>query len=259
MNWLKSLNSGILCLLIMCGVPAHALDIINPTETEKASYRIYYTGIPVGKLWFWWEANDEYYKITASVKTSGVVRLFNKQKRLAEVSGKRDGSQFVPIHYHASVTYPHKQRSTDMAYDNHRLQQVVNTPPNDLELNDAQKARALDPLSVMLQLLVFMREPPEAEELYANEIYDGKRLLRGYAIPHHAPSTECLLPCRTYALYRKPLLGYDEDDLKNYRDGEPPLYLRHNPTVSHFPISLTAEAPLGTVVVKRVEEEEERE
>ncbi len=254
---LKGMKYLFLIAILLCHIPlcsTNALTITNPTEHEKAAYRISYGGMALGKIWLWWEADEQYYKITASIKTSGLVRLFNTQQRLAEVTGKHEAGRYTPIHYHASVTYPHKSRTTDMSYEDFHLKDIVSQPPRTVHVTDEQLSQAVDPLTAILQLLLFMREPIEAEELYAMPIFDGKRLMRGYAHPYHPPSPDCMLPCRTYALYRKPLAGYSLEDMKEYSLNDPPILLQHNPAISHFPQRLEATSTLGVVRVERIDD-----
>jgi Protein of unknown function (DUF3108) len=242
----------LLSLLLSPLSQAQALTISTPTEMEQASYRIYVAGLLIGKVWVWWEADAHYYKITTSIKTSGVALIFNKQKRMAELAGKRDGALFTPIHYHASVKYPHKQKSVDISYENGEMRDVVTQPPEENAMDAGQQQGALDPLSGFLQLLVFMRAPDAMEQLFAAPVFDGKRLFRGYALPSLETLEECPLPCQAYALYRKPLVGYDTDELDAFaRRPEPPLILLHNPVTSHFPQSLIVRTQLGTVQVIR--------
>jgi hypothetical protein len=239
-------------LIALLPTAAPAFTIQRPLESEKATYKLYYAGIPMGKLWLWWEADANYYKLSFSLKTTGVVRLFNKQRRMAEITGKRVGDVFTPIHYHASVIYPHKQKSTDMSYEQGSLRDIVNEPPEPLNLTEVQKISAVDPMSGLLQLFTYMGSGAHTTP-FATVYYDGKRLSRGYAVPSADAVPQCAASCMAYRLHRTPLAGFDADEMEDYGKGEPPLLVAFIPN-ARFPLFASAHALLGTVTMLRVKE-----
>jgi Protein of unknown function (DUF3108) len=243
----------IAAIWLSIALPAHALTLTNPTESEEAAYRIYYAGIPVGKMWLWWEANDQYYKLSFSMKTTGVVRVFSKQRRQAEVMGKHEGERFIPLQYHASVIYPHKQKTTTMSYDEGRVADVVNEPPIlDMQVTEEQMRQAIDPMSSILQLLHFFADA-ERKTPFTTLFFDGKRLSEGFGIPVKEAARDCPAPCRQYELRRKPIAGFDADEMADFAEGEPPLMVHYRPSQSRFPWSIRAQGSLGTLIVERIE------
>lgn len=237
-------------------VDARAITIAKPVTTERASYRIYYTGIPIGSVRLWREVNDGYEKITASIKTTGLLRVFNKQKRTLEVMGKHHKGVFTPIMYEARVEYPHKKRLTTISYDAGAMREVLHTPEllprDDIALDKV--GSAYDPLTSAVYLLHFMADTSLNHHPFATKIFDGKRLLMGYALPKASKDAACIAPCRTYQLSYKPLLGYDAQEQEDARNQQP-FVIRYNRAHSYFPISLTAKGAFGKIEIRRVKED----
>ncbi|TAE82046.1 MAG: DUF3108 domain-containing protein [Alphaproteobacteria bacterium] len=246
------------CILVQGAfvVDARAITIAQPVTTERASYRIYYTGIPIGTVVLWREVNDGYEKITASVKTTGLLRVFNKQKRTLEVMGKHHNGVFTPIMYEARVEYPHKKRLTTISYDAGAMREVLHTPellPRD-EISLDKVGTAYDPLTSAVYLLHFMADASLHHQPFATKIFDGKRLLMGYAFPHLSKDAACVAPCRAYQLSYKPLLGYDAEEQEDARK-QRPLVIHYHREQSYFPLSLIAKGVFGKIEVRRVKED----
>ena len=229
--------------------PAIAFTISHPTETETAHYKLYYAGIIVGKLALLWEADAQYYKLTFTMKTTGLMRLLKTQRRIAEISGKRDGAAFTPIHYHASVIYPSKQKSTDMSYESGVLRDSVSEPAEEMKLTTLQKQSAVDPVTGLLQVFTYMRNTAQTRP-FATVYFDGKRLARIHAIPNAEPMLHCSDPCSAYRMSRTPLVGFKPKELSAYAKGEPPLFVFFKPD-SRFPLAANIRAMLGTITLVR--------
>ncbi len=237
-----------LLTIVLSARSAHAFSIPHPTETESASYKLYYAGIAIGKLSLSWEADAGYYRLSFTMKTTGMMRLLKTQRRTAEITGKRQDGGFIPIHYHASVIYPHKQKSSDMSYEHGSLRDVVNEPAEEVSLSDVQKESAVDPITGLFQLFSYMGNADPQTSPFATVYFDGKRLARGYALPAAEPVLHCDGTCRAYRLNRLPLAGFDARELSAYGTGEPPLFVLFQPG-SRFPVSAYIHATLGTVTM----------
>lgn len=234
--------------------PAYAGNIPTPTKHEKSSYGLYYLGMEIGKIRLWWEEDATHYKVTASIKTSGIARIFTKQKRHVELYGEKRGQDYIPLTYDASVEYSHKQRKTNITYDNGRMSSIISEPTQDNPLDAQQQARAIDPLSALLQLNNYARTRTTHPLFFATETFDGKRLNRLYAVPDEV-SEKCSGTCERYRMYRKPLAGYNAKKMARYLEGEPPVLLSIYPTLSRFPHALEVKTRLGTLKAVRVKEE----
>lgn len=247
---LSKLTSLCLLLTLLLGIrPAVAFTIARPTETEHAQYKLYYAGIMIGKLGLLWEADAQNYKLTFSMKTTGLMRLLKTQRRTAEIVGKRDSDRFTPIHYHASVIYPHKQKSTDMSYENGILRDVISEPAEEIKITQTQMQSAVDPITGLLELFNYMRGTPQTTP-FTMIYFDGKRLSRGYAVPSAEPVLHCMTPCSAYRLSRIPLSGFKPKELADYAKGEPPLIVFFKPD-SQFPLFASIKGMLGTVTLVR--------
>jgi Protein of unknown function (DUF3108) len=246
------LTFAVLCLSINA-TESYATTIVNPKEIEKVYYRIYVSGVPVGKVWLWWESNAQYYKMTGTLKTTGMVRLFSKRIWYAELTGKRMNNGYLPIHYHATATYPRKKKSTNISYEKGVMQEVVNEPPVEKILDTEQKLTAVDPITGLVQMLLFARDSQAVQSIFSARVYDGKRLMQVNALPSEAK--DCISPCQRYRFSRQLLFGYDEEDLAEYAKGDPELVADYNPTQSHFPLSVKINARIGTIAITRIQEE----
>ncbi len=243
-----------LSLAFWCMAPAtYAADIPTPTHHEKASYSIHYLGLAIGKIRLWWEEDATHYKVTASVKTSGIARVFSKQKREVVLYGVKQGKAFVPLTYDATVTYPHKERKTEIRYQDGKIADITITPPRDNPLTAEQQASATDPLTALLQVMHYAKTRQNAPLMFATEAFDGKRLNRIYALPQEG-GEDCAPPCQRYQMHRKPLAGYNEEKLARYRKGEPPLLLSIYPQQSFFPHAMFVKTSIGKMEVVRVKE-----
>ena len=242
------------CITILLNV-SHAyaqmhMPVIDaPTIQQKTSYVIKYLGLDVGKIQLQHKENDSFYSITASIKSSGIVRIFSKQKRTVALFGKKANDQYIPLRYHAHVAYPHKEKTVSMLFDKGHIIRYDAIPENDTILTDAQQHAARDPLSVLLFFMQSAKNMPDVVFPITTISFDGKRLNRIYALP--APKDESCVEasCATYAIFRKPLVGYSEKKLAKYRKGEPPVMVTMDTENAYFPEKLHVNTSLGGLYI----------
>lgn len=243
-------------LLLLYSVPGAADNdnrIITPvTTSEKASYVLHYIGVPIGKVRMWWEENDNYYKMTAFVKTSGIARVFSNQHRTVTLFGRKHGTSYTPLFYESLVEYDDKSGSVSMIYDNAKLTKITVTPVHDYTLTSAQLDGAVDPLTLIMKVILHTTSANHDTPFMQN-VYDGKRLNQVSMKPDD-PTKECVAPCKVFALRRKPLAGYNEKKMKKWSEDEPSLFMSVYPDFSHFPHGLWVASGYGNLSLVRVKE-----
>lgn len=255
MTTLKSLPSRITAFLIcvMAALPVTAAPLkANIPEIlstrEEANYKLYWSGIRIGKVWMYWEETDTGYTARMQIKFSGVARWFNKQFRTAEITGDKaceaEVCTYTPRHLHWEVDYGHKQRTADIAYDakGNVLESSVMPPDNRESRPDVpqgDKDSAFDGLTATQALYFAMLK----REKTVFKTYDGRRLIELTFTPK---SGDKLI----YVARRKPLAGHSAKELKDYAKGDPEVRLFYSRD-KRFPLLGEADAAIGKVTMKR--------
>jgi Protein of unknown function (DUF3108) len=244
---------SVINLLYLCSQPLAAAipAITSPQSQETSIYTIDYLGLDMGDIELRWEENATHYKISATIVTTGLAKLFSKQTRSVVLYGKKQAGALIPLQYEAKVTYPSKEKTLSFAFSQGHITAYRSTPKNDTVLTSQQQYDAQDPLSALVQLTQFAKTRQRSTAFFSATLFDGKRLNRVYALPTTAKTPCDAGACSHYLLYRKPLAGYSAEKLARYEQGEPPALL----TVmedSHFPHLLEMDTTLSTVSIIKV-------
>lgn len=249
---LRNLSLGAL-ISIMATYPAAAAQLKaellkNPITREEANYKLYWSGIRLGKVWMYWEETDTGYTARMQLKFSGVARWFNKQIRNAEINGDKsciaETCTYTPRHLHWEVDYGHKQRSADIVYDKEgKVLEASVMPPDNRETRpdvpQGDKDAAFDGLTAT-QALYFAALKKEKTVF---KTYDGRRLVELSFTPQ--PGDKLV-----YSATRKPLAGHSAKELKDYAKGDPEVLLIYSNN-KRFPIEGKADATIGKVTLRR--------
>ncbi len=226
-----------------------------PTQ-EEARYRIYWNGIRIGKIWASWKQENGQYEMHASLKTSGIAKLFSKQERNAVISGIVTETAFIPQRFNASVIRRKKQRHVSILYDmkGNVTSSTVDPPDNPKirpPVSQKGKDSGYDPLSATQALLDFALQyrQHKSQNNLAFDVFDSRRLT-GADIQASSNET-CSGDCVVLSGTRRLLEGFTEKERKKHKPDEPPVFLEVKPEHSRFPERIYGRSPLGTVIAIR--------
>lgn len=259
---LRQLYKLTLVILLTAIKPAQAAPVYipeasyRPVEREEARYDLIVNGLKIGHFFLWWEETPTTYKATFSMKTSGLVRFFRQQDRYAVTTGiiKRENGQvmLLPQHFSSESKTRRKTRLINITYDKegNPVEVAVNPPDNPKTrpaVSSEGRNSAYDPLTGV-QMLYAMAAEKKTDAAFS--VFDGRRLtqiLFGSATENPFACKACPL----FSLSRKPLEGFDDGDLADYKKGDPPLRIIIDPAQSRLPASARADLSWGVLTAKR--------
>lgn len=229
---------------------------------EEVSYRIYWNGIRLGKLWLYWKEDGEHYEAKISIKTSGVARVFSKQNRGANVSGRmarRMGMEYYfPEKYEYFSIGKRKTREVSLTYgaDGALTETSVN-PPDDPKrrppVSDEARNAAYDPMTALRAILHYSYTLSQGGRDTSSNftVFDGRRLTKIIAIPAEKGAS-CGEGCIRTSGRRELLEGYTDKEKEEFEEAkEPPVTIEITPMVSRFPVRIATSTPFGKVYATR--------
>lgn len=241
-------------------ITAIAAEVSVPT-LEEARYRIYWNGIRLGKLWFYWKEDGERYEAKVKIQTSGVARVFSKQDRGASVKGRmarRDGLEYYfPENYEYSSKGKRKTREVAIAYNEEAwVKEFSVNPPDDPTRRPPveEKARdaAYDPMTALRAILHYTQNLSQGGLDASSNfmVFDGRRLTRIVAVTGGPKS--CGRGCVVARGSRELLEGYTDEEKEEFKqEKEAPVEMEIFPALSRFPQKIHTQTPLGEVYAKR--------
>lgn len=235
---------------------------VSVPPSEEVRFRIYWNGIRLGKLWLYWKEDGERYEAKVSIQTSGVARVFSKQNRRAEVTGRMRRVQgmeyYVPEAYRYTSKSKNKTREVTISYDTEgNVASFSVTPPDDPKrrpkVKKSSRNAAYDPMSALRAVFHYAYNLSQGgvDARSSLTVFDGRRLTRIVALTAGGKKN-CGEGCVAAQGYRELLEGYTEEEQQEFEaEKEPPVTLEFVPTISRFPQKITAQTPLGPVSAKR--------
>lgn len=255
----------LLCLSPRTLDAAPVTAVENPVtlpSTEEARYRIYWNGLRLGKLWFYWREEGGRYEAQISIKTSGMARVFSKQDRGASISGRyirRMGMEsYIPEKYEYFAKRKKKNRDVDILYQpDGTIKEVSVNPPDDPRhrppVSDTARNAAYDPLTALraIQHYLHTRSQGGRDSSQHFTVYDGRRLTRIVAIPAEGGSS-CGEGCFIAQGTRELLEGYTEEEKQEFaEEKEPAVTIEASPATSRFPLRIYTDSPYGRISAER--------
>ncbi len=235
---------------------------VSAPPIEEARYRIYWNGVRLGKLWFYWKEDGEHYEAKVQIETSGVARVFSKQNRGASVSGRMARANGMEYYFPEKYEYiskgKRKTREVHITYTEEAyVSELKVLPPDDPArrppVTDASRNAAYDPLSALRAILHYTQNLSQGGVDASSNftVFDGRRLTRISAVTGGSRKG-CGSGCVVAKGSRELLEGYTEDEKKEFaEEKEPAVTLEIVPSLSRFPKKIATQTPFGEVYALR--------
>ncbi len=238
------MTRGLTLLLCLILTPALA----QAAETKRGTYWVDFSGIPVGKLWVQTQESGDMCSSNFSLKTSGMVRIFEEHKSYATAKAQRSGEGWLPLSYSKRVDTSDEPDYVKLAYnDTGSLVKRAVEPednPNWRKPVPAEDLAGVWHPAVMLCGLTESMKSQAIGSTKVHPVYDGKRYFAVYVKRENDTR---------YSLSREAIAGFTPKELAKIAEGEPPLYLYVSAKDS-FPNRLELTLPIGTINARFVAE-----
>ncbi|MCC2112493.1 MAG: DUF3108 domain-containing protein [Hyphomicrobiales bacterium] len=118
-------------------------------------YRVYLSGITIGKAGFDADIDDANYAITGWGKLSGAIKMYSNAVGTAKSAGVIDGVRIVPARYDFDMKDSKESSKVNIRFTNGTVSSVSLAPPEPFRpdrvpLEEIHKTGVTDPLSTML-------------------------------------------------------------------------------------------------------------
>ena len=138
---------------ITLGVPAASAAEPRAFRTD---YSVTLLGLPVAKASFDSSFEGERFRISGSLASSGLARIFDDTRGTTSVEGRIRGEAVLPVSFDADYVSGRKKSSTAIRFSGDAVESVVNRPKKKrnpkswVAVSDAHLKAVLDPLSSAL-------------------------------------------------------------------------------------------------------------
>ena len=249
-------------IAVLCFSTSAAAEV-PPLEPLNYSlrYDVTWNHIRIGRIFVKVNEDSYGYRMSVDTKTSGIARLFNKEKSLALIEGKRVDGAYVPVTYTSRNDGDSKQR-TEITYDGEgHIATYTRTPPNTdktrqpVVREDANSAT--DPVTLFFALRKSLHAAMKVNvrDVSARS-YDGLRLGQ---ISLHVASPARVEVLGGYqnaintVITRKPINGYSAKELKKFAEGDPTIHIFFSADGALMPLKAQLQAGFGTIAATLVE------
>ncbi|MBA8900270.1 DUF3108 domain-containing protein [Phyllobacterium sp. P30BS-XVII] len=142
----KTVLAAASLLAILCAAPASA------EESYKSDYRVSLLGLTIAKSYFTTRVADGAYEVSGSLRSSGLVTVFDDTKGTIDVKGQFTKTGAVPNSYVVKYRHGKKDKSTSIAFAKGNVTETTNVPPVQkkdkwVELAPESLLGAADPIS----------------------------------------------------------------------------------------------------------------
>lgn len=254
MRYFKSL---LLCLCLAAS-PSLGQDLppLSPFKLN-GSYQFTWNSIPFGKISFDGYQSNPGYEATASLKVTGLARLFSSHKSTSSVKG--EGLDFPKAQRLFELDGEKRGKPDDVRLtyaQGGTLETIYMDDTHDLsyrpEVPEALRNGISDPLTFVFESRKRLHEAVETgQTTVVVRAFDGKRLaeatytiLGDYMVKWQGKE----VPAIKVGMIRKPIEGYTEKELKKIKSRESgTAYLYFTPDSAFIPLIATYEFGLGTL------------
>lgn len=243
---------AVLLLALCLTVPAMAQES-GPSFNRQGTWYISWSGIPFAKLWISIEETVDNYRLTASYKSRGLVRIFSRSKSLTLSNGVRVGDTIRALEYNYENEDEDKHTLLQFDLAGELIRREVepdDDPTHRPPVSAAEIKGAATPGDALFVLREMVRQAEkQGKSEFSVRFYEGKRLM--LVTGSISQDTNYTINKKDYVvrkltLSRELLSGFTDKEIKRYKKGEPPLYL-YLDAETLFPIAMEVEIKLGTV------------
>ncbi len=250
---------------------SHAANVkfpINDTNVtykkdENITYNFSWFGIRIGRTRLSFAENETSYNAVMTLKTTGVARMINKQKRSIKTTGSKqkfeDYTLYTPTKILSEVVRPKKKSSSILEYDaDGKVTKAELTPPSNSktrpDVPKEQKDSSLDYFTAWLSLIMKIENLHDKTEI-SELVYDAKRLTKLILTPAKISSEEqekykFSSNTKKFIARRKLIAGYTKKEKTKFAKGDPPILIFVDLTKSRFPLVIYANTKIGRVTAK---------
>lgn len=228
-----------------------------------AKYTVAWSGITIGRIYITATEDATSYRMSVDTKTHGVGSLFGKERRWAEVTGKKSGTQFLPSRFESRPQSNDKGDRTELTYDDQgKLITRLRLPDDDPKWRPPvpreQANTATDPITAgFIVRDNIARAMASGEHSLHTFTYDGARLANMHVTLITPTSTLSIMDKTVEAvditINRQPIIGYTPKELKKFKDGDPDIHLYFTADAKRIPVRITVDAPVGQLTATLVE------
>jgi hypothetical protein len=232
----------------------------------KAKYDVAFSGIAMGRIRIEVQEDAFSYRMVVDTKTSGLARMFSREKSVAKVEGRIRNGAYFPTQYE-SINHRNDDstRRTQIAYDaDADIKTLERTPKEDPKhrppVSPEEANSAYDPITGFLVARSKLRDAMVKNERSVTvRTYDGARLA-GLTIdvinPARIDKMGTYVKAINTTVTREPISGYTAKEWKKFKEGDPPIHLYLSADAQLFPIQISVALPFGTLTAKLAELEE---
>ena len=253
-----------LAITLLFSLPAAAQVPELLPLNYKGKYEVVWNGLGIGRIRVEIREDAFSYSITTDTKTSGVARMFSKEKSLAKASGRiRDGAYF-PTRYESKNVRSKGEQRTLMTYDEQSDIKTYEREPKDNpswrpEVPRSEANSAYDPMTGFLVARHKLRDAMSKNQKNVSvRTYDGARLATlGVEVvsPARIEKLGEYVKAINTVVTRQPINGYTPKEWKKFKEGDPPIHLYLSADADMLPLQISIGLSFGTLAVRLVEYE----
>lgn len=244
-----------LIILLFCW-PLTAFAALTPVSFT-GQYGLYLSGLPIGTMKAGVNVKANGYDITAAVRTSGLVGMIARHRSDSSAEATGTDIDRMNVTYLVDSQTRNKKRTIRLVKKNGKVtEEVINPPENRAtrpEVASAMKDGTFDAISIVLKLRSLIEEWKKTGKNQATiRLYDGRRLtdarvtiegekkLRKYG-------TNGVI---TLSIKRKPVAGFTQKELAQYRPDEPALTIYFSNDEKLIPLHLELPFTFGVLTAE---------
>ena len=251
---------------LLCSTAHAQVPTLEPLNF-KAKYDVAFSGIGIGRIRVEVQEDAFSYRMVVDTKTSGIAKLFSREKSVAKIEGRKRNGAYFPLSYSSTnIRSDDKITRTTITYDESADIKTYERSPLDdpkwrpVVPREQLRPRAYDPMTGFLVARSKLREAMVKNERNANvRTYDGARLAK---LSIDVVDRARIQRMGDYAnainttVLREPITGYTPKEWKKFKEGDPPIHLYLSADAQLFPIQISVALPFGTLTAKLAELQE---
>lgn len=227
----------------------------------RGTYHVSWNGIGFTKFWAAIEQPDAtHFKLTATLKSKGLVRMFKKVKTYTTSDGVLTPHGWQTLHYRTEATYSDKTTLTALEYNSygeltHREIVKEDDPKHRPPVDPEKVVRSQSLGSALWELRrLFSGMQADGTRQKSVHLYDGKRLMR-VTITRGDDGVLGDIPVHVVTLSRELIDGITNKEIRKMKEeGEPPVYLYLTADDQLMPVGMEVLLSLGTISARFVAE-----
>lgn len=247
---------------LLCSAAHAQVPTLEPLNF-KAKYDVALSGIGIGRIRVEVQEDAFSYRMVVDTKTSGIAKLFSREKSLAKIEGKKRNGAYFPLSYSSTnIRSDDKITRTIIAYDeNADIKTYERTPLDDPKWRPVvpreQANSAYDPMTGFLVARSKLRDAMVKNERNATvRTYDGARLAKlsiDVIDSTRIQKMDEFVKVINTSVMREPITGYTPKEWKKFKEGDPSIHLYLSADGQLFPVQISVALPFGTLTAKLAE------